>query len=616
MSTAAQHLRALATERFPTLTPAEERLLGRVADGKEAHYETTIDGEKDLQQANTWGTDRIIHAEVLRWLCVDRDAIRHIDPQGISIHGARIDGSLDLSMVTIPFPLFLVRCAIREVNLAFAEVRLLGIEGSISESIHGDGMVVHGDLWLRHGFRAKGGVRLVNTTITGDLNCSGGQFRNEGGTALDAAGAKIGGSIILRQWKDAEKDRLGFHAEGEVRLAGATIAGDLDCSGGTFHQAGGTALHADSAKIDGNVFLRQGFQAEGFVRFPGAHIQGHLDCQGASFTGDAPNGLEGEAMVVGRALDWREVTTNAATILNLAGAHAGQLADDAKSWPGSAHLDLDGFVYGAIFDGPADAPTRLCWLERQTPVPLYESEQLKSSPRPFRPQPYQQLAKVLRERGQEADARQILIGKEKARLKKDRTLPKKDRTLSRRARCWHLFLGYSMAHGYRPQWLLLYALIPFVLGSIFFMLGDQAELMVPSKAEVYRHYDRGGQVPPFYPMFNPIVYSLDTLLPIINFGHKDHWGPRGSTSASSIPRQWAQLPVDSAVDSFLSPTAVQGEAQDGGPAATLARAAWATIRSWVTWGSALHLYRGLHIAAGWLLITLGVAGVTGLVRKE
>jgi hypothetical protein len=243
----------------------------------------------------------------------------------------------------------------------------------------------------------------------------------------------------------------------------------------------------------------------------------------------------------------------------------------------------------------------------KTPVPLAlgEWQQPGPPPRPFRPHPYQQLAKVLRERGQEADAQRILIGKEKARLAKDHTL-------SRRARWWQWFLGRSMAYGYRPQWLLLYALIPLMVGWGLFAAGDRAGLMVPSKAEAYPHYERNGQLPPFYPPFRPLLYSLDTLLPIINLGQKDYWWPRDGSRGRAVPRQWAQL----AVASSLNLTAAQGEAQDGGLAATIARAAWATIRTWVTDGEALRLYRLAHITAGWLLITLGVAGVTGLVRNE
>jgi hypothetical protein len=40
------------------------------------------------------------------------------------------------------------------------------------------------------------------------------------------------------------------------------------------------------------------------------------------------------------------------------------------------------------------------------------------------------------------------------------------------------------------------------------------------------------------------------------------------------------------------------------------------VSAWVARSRPLGLYRYFHIACGWLLITLGIAGVTGLVRKE
>jgi len=150
--------------------------LDRVADGEEAHYESVNGAENDLEQAATWGPERTIHTEVLRWLCVDRDAICHIDPRGLSIHGAKIDGTV----------------------------------------------------FLDQGFQAEGEVRMVNATIGGDLDCEGGAFHQAGGIALEASGAKIDGSVLLRQ---------GFQAEGFVHFDGTRIQGYLDCNGASFSGA-------------------------------------------------------------------------------------------------------------------------------------------------------------------------------------------------------------------------------------------------------------------------------------------------------------------------------------------------------------------------------------------
>ena len=68
-----------------------------------------------------------------------------------------------------------------------------------------------------------------------------------------------------------------------------------------------------------------------------------------------------------------------------------------------------------------------------------------------------------------------------------------------------------------------------------------------------------------YSDFNPVIYSLDCTLPIINLHSEKYWEPRLSSDA------------------------------------------W----TWFYW-----LYLRLHIVLGWIFTTLGVVGFTGVVRKE
>ena len=73
---------------------------------------------------------------------------------------------------------------------------------------------------------------------------------------------KIDGDVFLTN---------GFKAEGEVRLAGAIIGGDLSFEpDAQLSNPNGNALFADRVKIDGGLFLRTGFKSEGEVRFSGA----------------------------------------------------------------------------------------------------------------------------------------------------------------------------------------------------------------------------------------------------------------------------------------------------------------------------------------------------------
>jgi hypothetical protein len=153
---------------------------------------------------------------------------------------------------------------------------------------------------------------------------------------------------------------------------------------------------ADGANVKGGLFLRDGFHAKGEVRLLGAQIAGDLDCSSGKF-----GSIRVQRATVAGGLFWRGVETAETTTLDLTNASAGSLIDDEKSWPAKGKLFLDGFVYGHISgDSPRDAETRLRWLERQDP---------------FTPKPYRQLAKVLREAGDDSGARKVLFEMERRR---------------------------------------------------------------------------------------------------------------------------------------------------------------------------------------------------------
>ncbi len=202
--------------------------------------------------------------------------------------------------------------------------------------------------------------------------------------------AKITGGVFLRD---------GFHATGEVWLAGATIGGQLSCSGGRFDNAEGYALNAQGAKITDQVFLSDGFYATGEVRLLGATIGGQLSCSGGRFDNAEECALRAQRLTVKEGLYFRE-GTQVAGIIDLDAAHVGDLVDDLDCWPGGAdQLILDGFTYDRLAGAaPTDAARRLPWLECGS---VWEGA--------FRPQPYQQLAKVLREMGHRADSTAVLI---------------------------------------------------------------------------------------------------------------------------------------------------------------------------------------------------------------
>ena len=131
-----------------------------------------------------------------------------------------------------------------------------------------------------------------------------------------------------------------------------------------------------------------------------------------------------------------------------------------------------------------------------------------------------------------------------------------------------------MSYGYKPSRMLIWALLWIALGSVLFALGDSMRIMIPIKVEGYAADKKTVQPLSFYPTFIPWMYSLDTFIPIINFGQKEYWVPRATCNYVKVTSGCIQ--------------GIEG----------------------------LYLYRWVHTIVGWMLITLGVAGFTGLVRKD
>ncbi|MGA3164726.1 MAG: hypothetical protein ABSF14_01265 [Terriglobia bacterium] len=445
----------------------------------------------------------------------------------VRLPGAQIGGNLDCSGGTFRNP-------------PQARVPLSG------DALSADGAVIKGDVFLRDEFIAKGEVRLAGAQIGGDLDCAGGTFKNPpqedvdgSGEALSADGANVKGNVFLR-------DR--FIAEGEVRLPGARIGGNLECRGGEFKNppkrdvaGSGKALSADRVNVEGGVLLSDGFAAEGEVGLSGAQIGSDLSCWGGTFSELIVQG----AKIAGHLLLAR-VRGDAKGKIDLTNASADALLDDEVSWPAAGNLRVDGFVYGRISVGPTDAETRLKWLALQPE---------------FKPQPYSQLAKVLREAGHARGARRVLYEMERRRREAE------DRSVFSRLISWAF--KTTLGYGYYPQRGAVVGLVFLIaMGWCFFRQGYFAGAVVPTDKGAYYWFRDHGRPPDHYQRFTAFIYSFENSVPLFNLGQKDLWTPDPSPRGS---RRWSDF---------------------------------------------LRGFRWGQIVLGWLLSTLFVAGVTGVVRRE
>ncbi|HUN64425.1 MAG TPA: hypothetical protein VMU53_20665 [Candidatus Sulfotelmatobacter sp.] len=675
-SPAPEELLHLAQARFAPLRDAERKLLAAAPVGETAWCGPSpkdFDPGNNPAKADGWGPERSIRAALIRWLCIDRDARNYVDPRGIQAHGARIEGSLDLSFVSVHFPLALRCCSLKEeTRLRFLRIPTISFAGSLLRSINAECAEVAGTISLSNGFSCEGEVQLLGARIGSNLDCGAGRFRNPAGKALRADRIRIHGSLFLRNGFLAEGEvrllgaeiggnfecndgsfsnpsgsaisgdrmnvqgsvflRDGFSAEGEVRLLGAQISGNLECNGGRFKNPGGSALVADRVNVKGNVLLLNGFVAEGGVDLPGAQIGNNFSCDGGIFRNPGATALNADSVNVrgfvfmrggfaadgevnllsaqigdnlecddgsfknptGKALNadrvcvqgdvllrdgfsaegevsfansitkgtlvWTGVRNAARLALNLSNAAAGAISDDKSCWPAPGKLNLDGFVYEHIASGLTDTKNRLAWLALQ---------------QPFTPQPYRQLAKVMRNAGVDRGARRVLFVLEDHLWCEEPTVSS---ALLRAP------LSLVVGYGYYPLRALVGLVILVLVGWGIYAAAGSARAMVPMDEKAYDLFKTTGATPEHYQPLGPLVYSLENSLPLVKLGQTDRWQPDPSPGAN-VSR------------------ATGAAAQDG----------WRTAR---LTSRLLFAFQRLQVLLGWILATLFVAGVTGIVQKD
>jgi len=618
----ADDLEAFARQRFHKLNAAEEKLLRAAPVGEIAvcGVADAPDKQNDPATAPAWGPEREIHAEIISWLCADPGASQRVDSRGVIVADAKIIGKLDLSFATIRFPLRFWRCClVTDADLNHATIPLLDLSGSSIRGLNLEGATVSGNVFLRRdsigpglltcGFSAVGEVKLLGAQIGGNLDCDGGSFlnfgeratkkaifadgvkvsgyvflrgtsamgevnllhaqigsnlecdgasfENPGGFALLAQHADVKGDICLRKQSLDKGEPKNFSARGEVNLFNARIRGNLDCHGGKFDNGDGEAIIGEIIQVDGHIHLHDHFIARGSVRLFGAQIGQSLNCSEGSF-----NILTLETASIKGIFDWSKVQNSHNVQLNLKSASVGTLEDDEASWPSKGNLDLDGFTYNRISAGPSDPETRLQWLERQDK---------------FTRQPYQQLAKVLHDGGDEPGGRRVLFEME------DRSR-REQHGRSWSWRTWDWVYKRTVGYGYNSEQALLWLAALTLVGSLFFGLGYLGGAIAPNDKEAYGTFEQQGSPPNYYVHFNPLVYSFEHSFPLINLSVKDHWEP---TSALRVPV------VANGVFRWMQDHHFR-----------------------LRFPSLLRGWMWLQTLAGWILATLYVAGLTGIVKSD
>ncbi|RJQ79430.1 hypothetical protein D5S17_10470 [Pseudonocardiaceae bacterium YIM PH 21723] len=483
-----------------------------------------------------------VRAEVLVALLL---GVRPAEPGHIArltLSGATVTGPLDLRDAEITAPIALTECELTEqITLDYARIRRLDLTGSSLPRLQAKQVRMAGDLVLRS-CRITGGIDLAGATVDGIMvlnhlrvsheqfalhaprltiehSIYGADLQTEGGIFLP--GAQISGGLHLREARltaTASEDEAlnisrasigddvnltkGSEITGLIRMTRTHIRGQLTMTSARLVQPGGGRVwKADNLRVDQNVNCAE-LEATGEIRLVGAQIGGDLVLSGARL--DNPDGYaldaghlevsgglrcdsgfaaNGAIRLVAAEIDVLELQPAEPLTQDLDLRHARLriLRDDPAMIAGAAQLD--GLDYSAL-DPVLGVPERLDWLSRQ--------------PEGYRPQPYEQLAATYRRLGQDADARRVLLAKQRQR----RT------TLPPVARLWGRLQDWMVGYGYLPARAAGWLLALLAIGTAVFAT------------------HRPNPVQPG-PPFNPLVYTLDVLLPVVKLGQEQAFSPAG-----------------------------------------------------------------------------------------
>ena len=577
--------------------PAELRLIEACRNG----YDTIF----SMERPEKGSADNTIRAGLIRALLLGTGDCTP-PARGLWIEGAWITGKLDLQGEALPVPLVLRDCTLPALHLT----------GTHLPKLDAQRLQCNGPLHLRAGFQATGLVDLTGATIDGQLDCAGGKFLAKG-LALNCDTISVGAAVFLR---------TGFEAQGEVKLVGAKIGGQLDCDRGKFlaaimalncngisvgasvflrneleahgkvnlvrakidgqmacnrgkFLAEGIALHCDATIVGADVFLQDEFEARGRINLNRAEIAGNLVLSSATLT----TGLDAQGMRVRAQFVWADIEGDGIEV-DLIDAKVGTLVDSPGSWTSVKRLRLSSFRYDRI-ESKMDVQERLDWLTKHD-----------ASVRPFTPQPYVQLANVLRRQGMISAVNTVMIKRED--LQRDADM----KQAVQGNEWWGLFalvmllrpflslpFKWMFGYGHQPSRVLFW--IAVILG-ITICCAQQIHIhgqFAPTSSVVLTSQDWLDSFPtePLHPdsplwrtqmdawaqttsgrdytSFSAFLYALDLFIPLDALGQEKNWAP-------SAERGW-----------------------------------------WGEWG---HRLRWLVQMAGWVITAIGAAVVTGLIGRR
>jgi hypothetical protein len=467
---------------------------------------------------------RVIRAEVIAALVLGALPAEAGRIAAVRLVGTRITGTLDLGHGVITVPMRLQRCELNDViDLTGAKARDIDLSGSNLAGLTAPLAEIDGNLDLS-GCECSGPVVLSGAHVTGALDLQEARLRRPGAiaflgnrlaidddlialrTSVDGefrlAGARVGGSVLLTGAALRNEGgyalhapdmsvgarflaRDGFSAHGEVRLAGLRIEGDLHFRDAILSNPGGDALLAYGIQTGGSVTLSEGFRAEGAVRLSRSRIGGGIFLDRARLENPAGDVIrcrntQAQTLHLGPGLE-------ASGIADFRNSQFANIRDEGAIWP--RRLRISGLSYGELVP-PLSPALRVAWLRRDVDG--------------YHPRNYETLAAMYRNSGDDSSARRVLLAREREHRAH----------LPWYGKAWSWLQEVTVGYGYRPLRAAAWLLAFLAAGTLVFGLHHP-----PPLAGVA------------HPAFNPLIYALDLLIPLVDLGQRSAYDPQG-------PQRW------------------------------------------------------------------------------
>lgn len=458
---------------------------------------------------------------------------------------------LSLRLVDCTLPAFIGISLTTRADLDLSGSHFSGVRNHVADladvgncAVHLNHAHIGGRLLMSatlHGrFETRGSVRLEGARIESSVELHGALLKDCDEAALNARSAVVGGNVELLC---GHGHRCEVH--GEVALGAAHITGDLDCGSARLLNPKGRALHCEDLVVE-SVFLTRDedhlpFEAAGRLNFLTAKIGGSFFLFNARLTpGPDYKGLLGRGGPV--VVNMRQMrVSNAVVMYNVGSATVGSGVDanvpevpfePVAGWflfagahmntliisvdtgsPAAGYLDIDGMTYERFrhVDGGDLVASSKAWLLRQ----FIDGRPDAST---YRPQPYEQLTRVLRDSGLSREADAIAVEKISMRLAARVDAPW--------LRLFPRLLMLVSSHGYSTRRAVFSFLLFVVIGAAMYTVAvnnfGQPFFPFEQPPEPTTYYLPVGlgsvDVPLGCPGLDTVQYALDFALPVIDLG--------------------------------------------------------------------------------------------------